>query len=227
MPGLRTNSLDKIVEVYFAGVTAQPFPYNGKIFQPKEVHVSPMIFRGATCPMSCGGCCFKFTLVYLPSDPQPTGLAEVLEEVNGVKRPVFVDGQADNDGSKCRHLIKANGRCGIHGIHPFTCDFELIRFTHQDARVDIATRGFGRGWSYTRTTGQTGAICDILPASEKHKDDAVRKLTRLQEWTDYFGLVTHLPRIIEWVRTGPRDVPLHIVNGKSTRRSLFELAEGR
>jgi hypothetical protein len=74
--------------------------------------------------------------------------------------------------------------------------------------VDIATRLFGRGWSYTRTTGQVGAQCDLLPVSEKTRDDAARKLTRLKEWSDYFGLATRLPEIIDWVKTGPHNTPL-------------------
>jgi hypothetical protein len=171
--------------------------------------VSPHIFRGATCPMGCGGCCFKFSLVYLPSDPKPDGLREVLEEVNGVKMPVFVDTQENNHGHFCRHLQLDSGLCGIHGVHPFTCDFETIRFTHQEHRVDIANRLFGRGWSYTRVSGQVGAQCDLLPPSGEHRDSAVRKLTRLMQWADYFLLPNHLPEIIEWVSKGPHDVPFH------------------
>ncbi len=222
MPGLQTNSLDKIAKVYFAGVTAEPFEYHGETFRPKEVYVSPHIFRGTTCPSACGGCCFRFSLAYLPSDPHPESehLLPATVQCNGVLRQLLVDPQQDHDDHFCRHVNKKDGRCGIHGFHPFTCDFELIRFTHQPHRVDIATRLFGRGWSYTRITGQTGSLCDLLPPSDKHRDDAARKLKRLKEWADYFKLVTHLPRIIAWVESGPHSEPLHIVPGKQT---LFDL----
>lgn len=208
MPGLQTNSLDKVVGVYLSGVTRVPFEYAGTIYQPKEVHVSPHIFRGTTCPMGCGGCCFRFSLVWLPEDPRPDNLALEEVTVNGVRAPVYVDRQPENEGHFCKHLQRNTGLCGIHGVHPFTCDFETIRFTHQTHRVDIANRLFGRGWSYTRVTGQVGAQCDLLPASTVHRDSAVRKLKRLEQWADYFHLPTHLPAMIEWVALGPHDEPL-------------------
>lgn len=223
MPGLQTNSLDKIVKIYFAGVASKPFEYNGEIYTPKKVVVSPLIFRGMTCPMACGGCCFKFSLVWLPLEPKPYLTVEKdLVTVNGVERYVYIDRQAANTDHFCTHLQKKDGRCGIHGQHPFTCDFELIRFVHQADRVDIATRPFGRGWSYERVTGQKGALCDVLPPSEKHRDDAVRKLWRLKQWADYFELPTHLPRILDWVRSGPHDDPL-VIN--PTTQSILELVK--
>lgn len=218
MPGLLRNSLDKIVTVYFSGVTAQKFEYAGQTYRPKIINVSPLLFRGTTCPMACGGCCFRFVHLYLPTDPMPESphLRPEVINFNGVSRQLVVDRQDDHDDHFCRHLIKPTGRCGIHGEHPFTCDFELIRFTHQDHRVDIATRLFGRGWSYLRTTGQVGAQCDVLPVSEKHRDDAARKLKRLKEWTDYWSLETHLPQVIDWVERGPHETPLVIHPGKRT-----------
>lgn len=215
MPGLYRNSLDKIVETYFAGVTAQEFTYNGKTFKPKEIHVSPQIFRGTTCPMACGGCCFKFSLNFLPTDPHPDSpfIKERLFVVNGVEKPLLVDRQDDHEDHFCRHLVKSTGRCGIHGSHPMSCRFELIRFTTQPHRVDIGTRLFGRGWSYVRSSGQIGAQCDILPPSEKHRDSAVEKLEQLLQWSDYWELKTHLPRIIEWVSSGPREDALVIKPG--------------
>lgn len=212
MPGLQVDTLDKIVKVYFAGVIAKAFRYENETFHPKKIVVSPLIFRGTTCPMTCGGCCFKFSLVWIPGEPKDYG-PDVIRQtvsVNGVDRELFVDLQEGNSDHFCQHLIKKNGLCGIYRNRPFSCDFELIRFIHQRDHVDIATRLFGRGWSYTRVTGQTGAMCDVLPASPKHRDDAARKLKRLKEWTDYFELETYLDRIIAWVESGPHDEPLVI-----------------
>lgn len=222
MPGLQINSLDKIVRNYFAGVTSQAFTYDGEEFRPKKIVVSPLIFRGTTCPMTCGGCCFRFSLVWLPRDLTPDAghIQEQWVMVNGIAKPVFVDPQIDHSDHFCRHLNKTNGLCGIYRTRPFTCDFELIRFIHRDNEVHIATRLFGRGWSYTRVTGQTGAMCDVLPASERTRDDAVRKLRRLKEWTDYWRLVTYLPEIIRWVESGPHDEPMVINPGT---RSLVDL----
>lgn len=210
MPGLLVDTLDKIIGVYFAGVTAEPFTYNGKTFLPKKVHVSPHIFRGSTCPRGCGGCCFRFSLVWMPGEPKDLGpgVGQVRAVVNGIERALYADLQTDHKDHFCRHLLKASGLCGIHGKHPFSCDFELIRFIHQEGRCDIAVRPFGRGWSYKRVTGQTGALCDMLPPTPARRDDAVRKMKRLQEWTDYFQLKTHLPKIISWLTMGPHDVAL-------------------
>lgn len=222
VPGLQIDTLSKIVKIYFAGVISQEFEYQGEVFRPKKITVSPLIFRGTTCPMTCGGCCFRFSLVWLPGEPKDLGPAveRVLITVNGVERWLYVDPQQDHKDHFCRHLNKTNGLCGIYPNRPFSCDFELIRVVHTDRTVNIATRQFGRGWSYTRVTGQKGALCHILPVSPERVADAARKLRRLQEWTDYFALKTHLPQIIRWVETGPHEVPLVIRPGT---RSLTEV----
>jgi hypothetical protein len=63
-----TDSVDKIVTVYLASVCKKQIHYKGRIYTPKPLTVSPLIFRGFTCPANCGGCCPRFTLDYLPSD---------------------------------------------------------------------------------------------------------------------------------------------------------------
>ena len=50
-----------------------------------------------------------------------------------------------------------------------------------------------------KVDGIQGHSCDMIPANPETGLDALRKLKRLLEWTDYFGLETRLPRIIEWV----------------------------
>ena len=203
------DSFDKIVGTYFAGVATEEFTYKSKLYAPKTIRVSPGIFRGTTCPAGCGGCCFRFALLWLQSDILPTAgdLRPRTVSFNGHTYLLYTDPQTDHDQHFCRHVDQA-GRCGIHGRHPFTCDFELLRFTHQKERVMINTRLFGRGWQFTRITGQKGALCDYLPVSDFHRDEAARKLRRLWDWTHYFGLKTRLPEIIEWVDNGPHTTPL-------------------
>lgn len=204
------DSLDKIVSSYFATVTREPFDYRGRHFEPKTLRVSPGIFRGYTCPSGCGGCCMRFSLVYLPSETRPESPFIKPREVefNARSVMVFEDRQDDHRSHSCRHLDSGSGRCGIHGVHPFTCDFELIRTTMQSERNLLDTRLYGRGWAFLRVDGERGALCTTTPPTTDSRDDTLRKLLRLQQWTDHFGLRTWLPEISRWVSSGPHEQPL-------------------
>ena len=69
---LQTDSVDKIIETYFALVTTQSFSYKGKTYQPRELKVSPGLFDVYQCPAGCGGCCqWSFSLDYLPEETHP------------------------------------------------------------------------------------------------------------------------------------------------------------
>ena len=65
--------IDKIVTRYFACVTGEEFTYKGKTYKPRPLRISPLIFRGYTCPAVCGACCTRFSLDYLPQERHPTG----------------------------------------------------------------------------------------------------------------------------------------------------------
>jgi hypothetical protein len=58
----------------------------------------------------------------------------------------------------------------------------------------------------------SGALCEwySAPCDDEWKADVVRKLKRLQEWTDHFGLRTCLPEVIAYVESGPHSDPLVI-----------------
>lgn len=118
---------------------------------------------------------------------------------------VLEDQQADVQGRFCRHLIHENGRCGIHGKQPFSCDFEIVRFKEHATKFEIGTMFYGRGWQMLRVVdNERGAKCTIDPWTEDVRADLVRKFTRLLTWTDHFGLRnTHLPSLIEHVNRGP------------------------
>jgi hypothetical protein len=202
------NSLDKIIGTYFAGVTAESFTYKDVVYQPKPLIVSPDIFRGFTCPAQCGGCCFHFSLEYLPQESRPYEMSAYDVNFSGWAVPMFHDVQDDHDDHFCRNLDKKTGRCGIHGKHPFSCDFELLRFTHFEDKAILSTRLYGRGWAFTRIDGTKRAMCEIIPGDRKIYDDIYRRLTRLKEWTDHFQLKTHLPSVLKWVKSGPHQTPL-------------------
>jgi Fe-S-cluster containining protein len=191
------DSFDKIVH-YFACVTTQPFTYKNKEYDVKLLHVSPGIIRGYKCPGNCGGCCQKFTLDYIPQENPSVQCKERIVEFNGKQYSLLTDLQKDNKTDRCRYLNKEDGRCNTYETRPFTCDFELIRFMGRKEKNHVTNRLFGRGWNMARVDGLRGAKCEITPADEESRKDTIRKLYRLKEWSDYFGLETKLPTVIAW-----------------------------
>ncbi len=211
------DSVDKIVG-YFGAVTRVPFSYKGKDYEPHPLIVSPLLFRGFTCPASCGGCCSRFSLDYLPSEAKPDGASArtVGFRTSGKDRSIeiFSDLQATGDRF-CGNLNRENGRCNIYEVRPFSCDFELMRFlvsVKGDRPNYLTQKLYGRGWAMMKITGERGALCEMLPADTHTVAEVVRKLGRLKEWCDHFNLVTWLPEITEWAKTGPHQTPLRLEN---------------
>lgn len=202
---LFVDSVDKIVTGYFAAVTREPFTYKGKQYEPLTLHVSPDLFRGTTCPANCGGCCKRFSLDYLPNETLPYDLPLRAIVLNGKEVLVYSDIQDDHERHHCMHLDMQSGRCGIHGTHPFSCDFELIRFAHfaQTHEARVTTRLYGRGWAMLRVDGQRGALCETRPITAESAADVRRKLLRLAEWCDHFGIKHCVGDIIKWGDTRP------------------------
>ncbi|MHC1763741.1 MAG: YkgJ family cysteine cluster protein [Verrucomicrobiia bacterium] len=208
---MHNDSVEKILERYFATVTRQPFRFRGTEYRPKPLKVSPLLLRGFTCPENCSGCCMKFTLDYLPSEEKPEGLTERMIEFNGNSYPIWTDAQKDNPEEWCRHSNRTNGRCSIYSVRPFSCDFELIRtFQYAGDKPNVLTQQlFGRGHSYQRVHGEKGALCEMLPPNETTVAAVVRKLERLKAWTDYFGLNdTWIPKILAIIKAGALMMPV-------------------
>jgi len=213
------DSLDKVIGTYLACVTTRPFTYKDRVYTPKPLRVSPMIFRGFTCPAGCAGCCPRFSLDYLPDEDKPAGL--VLEprlvKIDDREVTVLSDLQKDHDDYHCRNVIRTPGelfgRCGIHGRQPFSCDFELMRFleSSSDERPNQFTQKlFGRGWAMLRVDGERGAKCSMTPADAETTRDVLRRLRRLKQWCEHFGIDHKVDSIIEWAEWGPRNDPLII-----------------
>lgn len=201
------DSLDKIIGVYFACVAAEPFTYKGKTFNPRPLRVSPLLLRGFTCPSGCAGCCPRFSLDYLPQDlepwPERLKLQPRFIKINDWEMPIYSDLQLDNTSWHCRNVNQASGRCMVHGRHPFSCDFELIRFMefHDPDSPNVLTQKlFGRGWALLRVDEQRGALCTMTPIDDYTKSEVVRKLQRLKVWCDYFAVKNKVDTIIEWVK---------------------------
>lgn len=197
------DSLDKIILSYFRSVTNQEFTYKGKTIMPKALRVSPLLLRGFTCPPNCGACCPRFTLDYLPNEPHPYELNKRMVKFNDTEIPIFSDMQKDDDDHFCGNLNKENGRCGIHGGQPFSCDFELIRFLNStdESRPDYITQKlFGRKWAMLNINGTRGTSCTMTEPDDDSVHEVKRKLARLEQWCMHFGLIdTKIPDILDWV----------------------------
>jgi len=198
------DSLDKIFNSYIRAVCTSPVKYKKEVFTPRPLRVSPGLLRGFICPEGCAGCCPRFSLDYLPCEKRPDSqyIRERYVEVNGKKFLIFSDLQDDHDDHFCRHVDKKTGRCKIHGLQPFSCDFELIRFSisRTPGRPNyINQRLFGRGWAFKRVDGGRGALCKITPPTEESVSEVIRKLKRLEQWANYFEIETCIPSIITQV----------------------------
>lgn len=201
------DSVDKVILSYFHAITRDVFHFKGKIYEPKDLIVSPLIFRGFTCPEHCGGCCPRFTLDYLPSEDKPYDLKERWISFTTVKNgshsiKIYSDEQTDHNNHHCRNLRHSDGRCGIHGKQPFSCDFELIRAIHYQDKTILTQRLFGRGWNFLRTDGERGARCEMVPTSKESTREVIRKLRRLKYWAEHFKLDHCLDCVIDWAATG-------------------------
>lgn len=207
------DSTDKIVSSYFAAVTKVPFTFRGKSYEVEPLRVSPLLFRGFTCPPNCGGCCPTFTLDYLPEplEDHPYPLTRRDLDFDGRVVTVWSDMQEDNKTSRCHNLNHEDGRCGIHGRQPFSCDFELTRVIHQAGRGwNLLTKSFGRSWAMKRTgDGKPGALCEILPITKESTEDVLRKLHRLETWATHFGLQTKLPEVFSWWDSLPNEIDMN------------------
>ena len=192
----RRDTIDKVVQSYFAAITTHSFVYRGQTIEPAPLRVNNKLLRGFTCPENCGGCCPTFSLDYIPGEEHPYELEQRTVEFNGREIVIWSDMQLDNKGNRCRNLVKENGRCSIHGRQPFSCDFELIRFINRQGHWFVNEQLFTRGWNMTRTDGGLGAACTITSATKETALDVARRLGRLCQWADYFGLENHKARVL-------------------------------
>lgn len=201
---MQADSVVKIVTRYFACLSRESFEFAGKTFEPKPLTVSPLLLRGYTCPSHCGGCChLRFSLDYLPTEPRPEGLTKRWVDFNGARVKIFSDFQTKNTTNHCQHLDEGNGRCGVYFVRPFSCDFELIRtLEYSSEHPNVLTQKlFGRGWNMKRIDGERGALCEMTPITVETINDVVRKLLRLKEWSDHFGIETWVPTIVDLIQS--------------------------
>jgi len=198
------DSIDKIFGSYIRAVCSAPVKYKSQVFVPHPLRVSGGVLREFICPERCAGCCPRFSLDYLPDEARPDSeyIKERYVEVNEKEYLIFSDLQDDHEDHFCRYVDKQTGRCKIHGLQPFSCDFELLRFSISKSPERpnyLNQRSFGRGWAFKRVDGERGALCTLTPATAESKQEVIRKLKRLQQWARYFEIDTCLPSIIKQI----------------------------
>lgn len=218
------DSVDKIVTSYFSAVSSQSFIYKGQRHEVKTLVVSPLLLRGFTCPPMCGGCCPTFSLDYLPTEVHPYELTSRFVRFDHKDILVYSDTQEKRTEHHCANLQQEDGRCGIHGVQPFSCDFELIRFLHtvDGKHARALTRLFGRGHAMLRVDNERGALCTITEPTMASRLDAARKLRRLAQWCDHFKLPHRVSAIIDWAsRPGPVE-PLTLHAPTNRRGILYD-----
>lgn len=200
------DSVEKIITSYFSAVSKTSFKWNGKIFYPKPLTISPKLLREAICPPYCGACCKSHTLDYLPNEEHPYELQKRLLLFNNKEVSIYSDLQK---GEKyyCKHVNKENGRCNIHKTNPFSCDFELTRFIHRKNNSNLLiTSLFGRAWNMTRIVdNKKGALCYITDPNKSTIKDIKRKISRLKNWCDHFEIISWCDEIINWINWGGKE----------------------
>lgn len=180
------DSIQKIVK-YFAALTEQPFRYRSIWITPMPLKVSPLLLRDFSCPPYCGACCPVFTLDYISEESCPNTVIERQAPINDGKR-IYTDFQGGNTSRHCRFVKPEDARCAIYEMRPFSCDFELIRVFQYKDHYRLTQQPFGRGWNLTRAyDGRKGALCELY-YSKNGVDEVVRKLRRLEQWMNYFGI---------------------------------------
>ena len=225
------DSVDKVIQSYFAAVTASTFTFKGVTYDPRPLRISPLVFRGFTCPADCGACCRRVTLDYLPDEPKPHHSVAFVErqiEFDGRQVPIWSFMQDADKGYHCEQLRMVDGRCSIHGTHPFPCDFELSRFwQYREPKYAnlFISKLHERGHTMRRVTGEMRGLCEMTDATKETTQDLVRKLRRLKQWCEHFGLIkTYLDDIIYWCESGPHDEKL-VLGEHNNRGNLLEGAD--
>lgn len=197
------------ISFYSQGRLSKIFSYIDLTSKSKVV-LSTGFFRQYSCPVGCGACCHKIVLEYIGESPRWERFKRIYpqyverfhdEKVNGVT--VYIDIQEDNKTRFCKYLNLNDGRCQIHAVTPFPCQFVLSKFIDNKSRNRsiLTTTYYGRGWNFLRVDEKTrGAMCIV---GKFMYEKTLIDLELLKELY-YYALLfkyenTKLPQIIKWI----------------------------
>lgn len=206
----------KLITSYFAAITKEPIHFKNEVIHPRPLVVSKLIFRGFTCPESCGACCTQptstvnggATLNYLPSEAR--ALVSPLQEqvlLNNKYFTIFSEDMTppaqvlpilNHSAFPCKYLSDT-ARCTIYADRSIACDLPLLQVTRRKLYNQLTIRKFGRHHLYKQFDLQTrGTKCELLGITPDSIIDTRRRLIRLYTWSSYFTLKSWMPEIINW-----------------------------
>lgn len=214
------DSTGKIFQTYISQIVRGTQTVNDVEVHEKEIVLSPMILREIKCAC-CGGCCNgNWTIDYLPEEPRPKEDCDIREVAGKI---IYTARETGIPGRRCYYNDVETGFCRTHDARPLTCDFECIRFKCFKDKVIIGTYPYGRSWQLLRCDGGRGSRCIIGTPNEEYRGDVLRRLHRLKQWIDYYGIETYIQEIISAVKTMPLEQKnAIIINPKIKREVLYD-----
>jgi hypothetical protein len=126
--------------------------------------------------------------------------------VNGAQRAIYTHWQSGEQQAHgkawCDYLDMSSGACTVHQYNPLSCQLELIKFKVINGVGYIQKAPFGRAWNMIKSTdGEHGVLCDFSQFDQtQFEQNDLPVLQRMQQWADYLGIDTHLPKIIKAVQ---------------------------
>lgn len=157
----------------------------------------------------------SFTLDYIPSEwnnakrlkPEIAEKGkEVVVEVNGVKHSLYSIKQSDENiafgKAWCDYLDMDTAECKIHPARPISCRIELIKFPVIRNIAYISKKFYGRAWLLKRCTDGGKVLCtmDDSFSEQQFWQNDLYCLDSMNNWAEYFGIPTHLPEIIHYLK---------------------------
>jgi len=201
-----TDSVSKNI-AQLAVVADAPIAYNNNVLMPPDtLAISQTFWRSYKCKLGCGGCCFNFSIDWLPNewecarDTYPF-LEQIVTRrdvmVNGAPREIFSILPAKHL-KICQFLNTTDGCCEIHQVLPYSCHAELIKFRIIGKRGYIMKTSYGRAWQMRRVVDGGPVLCEFCQFSlDQLVNNDIPVMKQLENWASYFGISTYLPKVIE------------------------------
>jgi Fe-S-cluster containining protein len=165
----------------------------------KDILLSRMFLRKQNCLDKCGACCVPVSLDYYPGErwskfqkqfPELVSLFDVLDVNNTPfpKKIISLNQQKISKNLKKCIFLNHDGRCEIHGVHPFLCDFEPIKVRIYKDKVLLTRMLLSRPHHLKKIDGTKGISCSWSEHKDLNRDkDLLREFSDIAE---YFGYDT-------------------------------------
>jgi len=191
------DSFEKIIS-QLALVSTRGIRYNNNLLENcEQIIISPSFWRNYVCPSQCGGCCFAFSLDYIPSEARPNAAKERCVDVNGTQKKIFSIWPSTKI-KWCAYVDRCTGLCKIHKLRPLSCKIEPIKIRKIKQVVYIMKGPYGRSWQLKRITDGGPVLCDFVEFDKVQLlENDVIVFNQLLEWALYLDIDTCIPIIID------------------------------